>query len=201
MLTNTVQYNTIFQSKAFTRKNSKKSQVRIKGNFRAKIKLVNTCLANLSYFASKTYINNRRYVWGTVPNTIGWRPSDEKFRWISITLGETQQNRSMSILMATQSLIKWRKNGLIWWLIAFINILSKAKLRVHTRRRLFHWWTDERTRQRAECFYCIRVFRNPDETRSPSLWNGFSEGSNWLAINTKAKKIMLIFSFCFLLFH
>ena len=51
-----------------------------------------------------------------------------------------------------------------------------------------HEKTDERTRQRAECFYCIRVFRNPDETRSPSLWNGFSKGSNLLAINTKGKQ-------------
>ena len=65
-----------------------------------------------------------------------------------------------------------------------------------------HEETDERTRQRAECFYCIRVFRNPDETRSPSLWNGFSKGSNSLALNTKAKQrscLYLVFPFfCFL---
>ena len=54
----------------------------------------------------------------------------------------------------------------------------------------------------AECFYCIRVFRNPDGTRSPSLWNGFSKGSNSLALNTKAKqrsRLYLFFPFfCFL---
>ena len=54
----------------------------------------------------------------------------------------------------------------------------------------------------AECFYCIRVFRNPDGTRSPSLWNGFSKGSNSLALNTKAKQrscLYLVFPFfCFL---
>ena len=54
----------------------------------------------------------------------------------------------------------------------------------------------------AECFYCIRVFRNPDETRSSSLWNGFSKGSNKLAINTKAKQrscVYLVFAFsCFI---
>ena len=54
----------------------------------------------------------------------------------------------------------------------------------------------------AECFYCIWVFRNPDGTRSPSLWNGFSKGSNSLALNTKAKQrscLYLVFPFfCFL---
>ena len=54
----------------------------------------------------------------------------------------------------------------------------------------------------AECFYCIRVFRNPDGTRSPSLWNSFSKGSNSLALNTKAKQrscLYLVFPFfCFL---
>ena len=39
---------------------------------------------------------------------------------------------------------------------------------LHKRRQLFHWVSkheqiDERTRRRAECFYCIRVFRNPNE--------------------------------------
>ena len=57
--------------------------------------------------------------------------------------------------------------------------------------------------QQAECFYCIRVFRNPDETRIPNLWNGFFKGSNLLAISTKLKqtKIKLLVSSCFLLFH
>ena len=32
-----------------------------------------------------------------------------------------------------------------------------------------HEKTDKRTRPKAECFYCLRVFGNPDETRSPSL--------------------------------
>ena len=54
----------------------------------------------------------------------------------------------------------------------------------------------------AECFYCIWVFRNPDGTRSPSLWNGFSKGSNSLALNTKVKQrscLYLVFpSFCVL---
>ena len=69
----------------------------MKGNFRTK-----TCLANLSYFAPKTYLNN---LWGTVPiklvEDLAMKSSDE-FR---SHLRETKQTRSMSILMATQSLI------------------------------------------------------------------------------------------------
>lgn len=46
--------------------------------------------------------------------------------------------------------------------------------------------TDESTRSKAECFYCFQVFGNPDETRSPSLLNGFSKGGpNLLTINPK----------------
>lgn len=66
--------------------------------------------------------------------------------------------------------------------------------------------TDESTRSKAECFYCFPVFGNPDETRSPSLLNGFSKGPNLLTINTKTvlslshvlvsavKKVVVIFS-------
>ena len=54
----------------------------------------------------------------------------------------------------------------------------------------------------AECFYCIRVLRNPYETRSSSLWNGFSKGSNLSALHTKAKQrscLYLFFAFsCFI---
>ena len=32
-----------------------------------------------------------------------------------------------------------------------------------------HEKTDESTRPKVECFYCFRVFGNPDETRSSSL--------------------------------
>ena len=45
--------------------------------------------------------------------------------------------------------------------------------------------TDGSTRLKAECFHCFQVFGKPDETRTPSLCNGFSKGPNLI---TKAQK-------------
>ena len=65
-----------------------------------------------------------------------------------------------------------------------------------------NWWKHE-AEGRVLLFSCFRdsSFRNSVETRSPSLWNGFSKGLNLLTINTKAERPPRKVSFCFLLFH
>ena len=50
-----------------------------------------------------------------------------------------------------------------------------------------HEKTDESSSPKAECFYCFRVFANPDETRSPSSGNSFSKGPYLLTIDKKQK--------------
>ena len=51
-----------------------------------------------------------------------------------------------------------------------------------------HRETDESTRPQAECFYCFLVFGTPDETRSTSFWDDFS--------NDTIKKICSDTLFC-----
>ena len=64
-----------------------------------------------------------------------------------------------------------------------------------------HEKADESTRPKAECFCCFRVFENPDETWSSSLWNGSSKGPTLLTINTKTerpRKYSVFVLFCFI---
>ena len=59
--------------------------------------------ATLYPFASKTYINNRQYVWGTVPIKLVEDLAMKSWDKLRSHLRETKQTRSMSFLMATQS--------------------------------------------------------------------------------------------------
>ena len=60
-----------------------------------------------------------------------------------------------------------------------------------------HEKTDNSTGPKAKCFYCFRVFGNPDETWSPRLC--FSRRPSIITINTKTqrpcKKTVIFFCF------
>ena len=92
--------------------------------------------------------------------------------------------------------------------------LSREKCYLHTVKMQYfiregesfirvskHEKADESTRPKAECFCCFRVFENPDETWSSSLWNGSSKGPTLLTINTKTerpRKYSVFVLFCFI---